>query len=142
MKDKIKSIGKLLILFIIGAFVYMGVEMAYRCYTHWTMGVLGGLCFIIIGGLNESYEWDMPFLKQCVLGSCVITFLELIFGLILNKLLGLAIWDYSNLPFNLFGQISLIFSLAWVILSCVAIVLDDWLRHWLFKEEKPHYKFW
>ena len=37
----IKEIFRLLILFIIGAFVYMGIEIAFRGYTHWTMGILG-----------------------------------------------------------------------------------------------------
>ena len=32
-----------------------------------------------------------------------------------------------------------ILALAWVPLSVVAIVLDDWVRYWLFAEERPHY---
>lgn len=49
---------------------------------------------------------------------------------------------YSNLPGNFMGQICPQFTAAWVLLSVVAVVLDDWLRYWLFGEERPHYKIW
>lgn len=61
-------------------------------------------------------------------------------GVILNILLGLSIWDYSNLRFNVLGQISLGYSALWFFLSLPAIILDDWLRWKLFEEEKPRYK--
>ena len=137
----IKSIGKLFILFIIGAFIYMGIEIAYRGFTHWTMGVLGGLCFLIIGALNECYTWGMSFWKQCGISAIIVTTLEFIFGVILNVWLELGIWDYSHLPLNICGQVCIWFTFAWFGLSAIAIVLDDWLRYWLFKEEKPRYKF-
>ena len=56
--------------------------------------------------------------------------------------LGLNIWDYSNMPLNLWGQICLPFSCLWFFLSAVAIILDDELRYNIFGEEKPHYYFW
>jgi len=136
-----KKTCELLILFAVGALVYLCIELLWRGHTHWTMGIVGGLAFVIIGGLNEQYEWDMSFLKQCVIGALVITCIEFVAGVILNIELGLGIWDYSNLPFNIMGQICLPFSLLWVILSGVAIVLDDILRYLLFGEEKPHYRF-
>lgn len=43
------------------------------------------------------------------------------------------------MPFNLWGQICLPFSVLWVFLAGIAVVLDDWLRYWLFREERPHY---
>ena len=33
------------------------------------------------------------------------------------------------------------FTVAWYILSLLAIVLDDHLRYWIFGEEKPRYKW-
>lgn len=137
-----KKISKMSILFSIGALIYMLIELLYDGSTHWTMGLLGGVCFTAIGGFNEHISWSLAFWKQCVLGSILITILEFIFGLILNIWLGLNIWDYSNVPLNILGQICLPFSLIWVVLSGIAIILDDWLRYWLFKEEKPHYRFW
>lgn len=145
MKDKVilttKEIGHLLILFLIGAFAYMGIEIGFRGFTHWTMGVLGGLCFIIIGELNEHNTTNLSFLNQCICGSLIITSLEFVAGVILNMILGLNIWDYSNMPFNIYGQICLPFTIAWFFLSGVAILLDDFIRHILFKEEMPKYKW-
>lgn len=141
MKKILKIALKLIILFIIGAFVYMGIEIAFRGFTHWTMGIVGGLCFVLIGGLNEYFGWDMPFWKQCLIGAVIVTTLELAAGLLLNEVLGLGIWDYSAIPLNFMGQICLPFSIAWFFLSGVAVVIDDWLRYFLFHEEKPHYKF-
>lgn len=138
-KKILKIIGKEIALFIIGALIYMGIELAFRGHTHWTMGIVGGLCFVIIGLLNEGYNWEMPFWKQCLIGACVITALEFVSGVILNMILGLGIWDYSGIPFNLFGQICLPFSIAWFFLSGVAIILDDYIRYWFFDKEKPHY---
>lgn len=137
----LKLIGKFLALFLIGGAAYFGIECLWRGWSHWTMFILGGLCFVIIGGLNEFYGWEMPFWKQCLIGAAVITALEFAVGMIVNKWLGWAIWDYSNLPLNICGQICLPFSLIWVALSGVAIVIDDYLRYWLFGEEKPHYNF-
>ena len=53
--------------------------------------------------------------------------------------LGLHIWDYSSLPFNLLGQICLPFTVLWFFLALLCIFVDDWLRHILFHEERPHY---
>jgi uncharacterized membrane protein len=83
----------------------------------------------------------MPFWKQCLIGAAVITGLEFLTGLIVNKMCGWAVWDYSGLPLNIMGQICLPYSLLWFVLSGVAIIIDDYLRYWLFGEEKPHYNF-
>lgn len=133
-----KSI-KELILFLIGGFIYLGIELLYRGYSHWTMFLLGGLCFLIIGALNENFEWELSFIKQSCIGAIAVTALEFIFGIVFNIILQLNIWDYSELPLNILGQICLPFTFIWFLLSAIAIVLDDWLRYWLFKEEKPHY---
>jgi uncharacterized membrane protein len=136
----IKSIFKLLILFCIGGFIYYFIEIFYRNLSTWQMAILGGLCFVACGLINELYSWETPLWLQSLIATIIITLLEFISGLILNVWLGLHIWDYSNLPFNIFGQISLYFSLAWLLLSVIAIVLDDVLRWLLFHEDKPRYK--
>ena len=105
----VKKSCKYLILFLIGAFAYCGIEIIWRGYTHWTMGVLGGVCFIDIGLINNSrfFYHLMPFREQMVLGGLIVTVMEFIAGYILNLWLGLGIWDYSQMPFNLCGQICL-----------------------------------
>lgn len=128
------------ILWTLGGCIYFGIELAWRGYSHPAMVAVGGLCFLIVGGINEIFPWDLGFLWQCLIGGAAITAVELVSGLILNVWLGLGIWDYSALPLNLFGQICAPFSAAWVLLSGVAILLDDFLRWKLFNEEKPRYK--
>lgn len=134
-----RRLSKALILATIGGAVYASMELAFRGRTHWTMAVLGGVLFVVIGLFNEVLPWEMSLTLQAVLGSLVVTVVELVAGIVLNCWLGLAIWDYSNLPFNLWGQICLPFSALWVLLAGVAVVLDDWLRYWMFGEDRPHY---
>lgn len=47
----------------------------------------------------------------------------------------------KKMPFNLLGQICLPFTVIWFFLSAVAVVLDDWIRHLLWGEDIPHYKW-
>ena len=136
----IKNIIKYLILGIIGGFTYVIIEMLYRGHSHWSMFIVSAVAFISIGLINEFISWDMKLWKQMLIGSGIVTVLEFISGYILNIKLGWLIWDYSNVPFNIMGQICLPFSIAWFFISLIAIVTDDYLRYWLFNEEKPHYK--
>lgn len=134
-----KRILKVSLLFLIGGMSYMFVELAYRGRTHWTMFIVGGICFILIGAQNELYTWDMPLILQCFMGALIVTTVEFISGCIINIKLGWDVWDYSHMPFNLLGQICLLFSCLWGLLSVPAIILDDYLRYWLFGEERPRY---
>lgn len=137
-KSKIK---KYEFLFFVGATIYVIIEKLYRGYSHWTMFLLGGICFIALGLINEVIPWDMPLLLQMFIGGAIITVLELITGCVVNLWLGWNVWDYSELPFNLWGQISLFSSIVWVGLSLVGIVLDDFIRWKFFGEDKPHYRW-
>ena len=138
--NKLKYLLKEFILFLIGGSIYYLFEILWRGYSHWTMFILGGICFVIIGLLNEQYDYNMPLVEQMFSSMIIITTLEFISGVILNIILKLNIWDYSNLPFNLFGQICIPFMIIWFFLSPIAIVVDDYIRYFIFKEEKPHYK--
>lgn len=132
--------GKALVLFLIGAGAYAAIEILWRGYTHWTMAVLGGLLFLLLGGINNWLPWDMSLVLQVAIGTVMVTAVEFAAGLILNVWLDLGIWDYSELPGNVLGQICPQFTAAWAGLSLVAILLDDYLRYWLWGEEKPQYK--
>lgn len=136
----LKNIFKYLILGSIGGAIYIVIELLYRCYTHWSMFCVAFFAFILIGLINEYISWNMKLWKQMLIGSGIVTVLEFISGYILNIKLGWHIWNYSNVPFNVMGQICLPFSIAWFLISLIAIIADDYLRYWLFGEEKPHYK--
>lgn len=140
--NKYRMIIEEIILFILGGLIYFGIEIFTRGFSHWSMFIVGGLCFIIIGLLNEKYSWDLLFQWQCLIGSGTITVLEFISGCIVNKLLHWNIWDYSDRDFNLLGQVCLHHSiLYWIPLSAIAVIVDDLLRYAFFMEEFPKYKF-
>lgn len=128
------------ILFLIGGFIYVLIEMIARGFSHWSMFILGGICFVIIGLLNEILPWEMTLQCQCLSGACIITILEFITGLIVNKALHWNVWDYSDRPLNILGQVCLLNSFYWIILSGVAIFLDDWIRYKFFDEAWPEYR--
>lgn len=119
--------------------LYVGIELLWRGHSHWTMFVLGGLCFVLLGRINEVIPWCMPLWQQILIGTTIITGLEFVTGCIVNLWLGWGVWDYSNVPFNIMGQICVPYMLLWVPISLAGILLDDYLRFWLFGEEKPHY---
>jgi len=135
-----KKIGEMLILFIIGGLIYMGIELLWRGHTHITMMIAGGLCFILIGVVNTYLPWGLNLVWQTAISVAIIKVVEFIVGLIVNVWLGLNVWCYADLTFNIMGQISLLFTILWIPLAIFAIFLDDWLRHWLFGEEKPRYR--
>ena len=105
-------------LLVIGGSIYVLLELLFRGYSHFTMFLLGGVMFLLIGGINNWLPWSMGIVWQCLLGMLVITAAEFVAGCILNLWLGLGIWFF---------------------LSGVAVILDDWLRYWLFGEKRPTY---
>lgn len=112
---------------VIGGLMYMGIEILWRGHTHWTMGVLGGVCFVLIGLLDE-WQDHPPMLLQMVQGACLVTAIELLSGVVLNIWLGLDIWDYSTMPLNLWGQVCPQFAVAWFFLAAVAVWLENLLH--------------
>lgn len=128
------------ILATIGGFLYYVLEILWRGHSHWTMILLGGICFTSVGILNEHISWNMPVELQMLSGGIIITILEFITGCIVNVWLGWNVWDYSSMPLNIMGQICLQFTGLWVLLSLIIIFLDDWLRYKLFHEKYPQYE--
>ena len=104
------------------------------------MFLLGGICFVFLGLINEVLPWEMPLWKQILIGAAGITILEFVTGCIVILRLGWGVWDYSGMPGNFLGQICPQYMLIWMPVSLVGIVLDDWIRYWKFGEERPHYK--
>jgi uncharacterized membrane protein len=127
-------------LFLTGGILYFYMEIIYRGYSHYSMILCGGMCFYLVGGLNQWSRRELPFLIQMLLGAIIITGLEFLTGVLVNLWLGLSVWDYSYMPFNLLGQICLPYSILWLLLSAVIILLDDFLRYRLFDEEKQQYR--
>lgn len=133
---------KYFILFLVGGTIYVCLELIFRGHSNWAMLILGGLCFVYIGGLNNWFDYNMSLIKQMNISAIIITVLEYICGYIVNIKLGWNVWDYSDMPFNIRGQICLPFTILWFFLSALAIILDDYLRYLWFNEDIPHYKLW
>ncbi|MDR2559460.1 MAG: putative ABC transporter permease [Oscillospiraceae bacterium] len=128
---------KYLFLFLIGGFVYGGMEVTFKGGdTHLSMFILGGLCFLLIGALSRKIH----LLLRMSAGAAIITALEFLCGLIVNVWLGFAVWDYSNLPLNVMGQICLWFTIIWFFLSFIGIALDNLVKWQLFGGERPTLK--
>ena len=133
----IAFIKKEIFIFLVMGCIYTSIELVLRGFTHPSMIILGGLCGMLIGLINNIAP-NKNLYKQCFLNMLIVTFLEFIFGYILNIKMGLNVWDYSDLPFDFMGQVSLIFSIFWFFLSIVAIWLDDYLRYKFYNDKRPN----
>ena len=139
IKKIIKLIIKYVVLFVIGGLVYCTIELMWRGRTHISSFIMGGIAILVVGGLNEDYDWDMPIWYQMLLSSLFITAMEYVVGINFNA--DYHIWDYRGLWLNVDGQICLGYSLLWGLLGLVGILLDDFIRWVFFDEEKPRYRW-
>ena len=121
----------------IGGAAYYVLELTWRGHSHWTMAVLGGILFVLLGDIARRLGGNVPLWAQGMLGAALVTEAELSAGIWLNLIWRLDIWDYSRVPFNLLGQICLPYTLLWLPVSMLAIRLDGWLRRRLFRESAP-----
>ena len=110
------------ILFYIGGTAYMILEFLWRGRSHGSMFLLGGIGFLLVGGLGSRCGF-IPLPLRPVLGAGVITALELLTGLLVNR--DYRVWDYRNQLFQYQGQICLAFSLLWIPVSLGAMAIYD-----------------
>ena len=108
------------ILFYIGGTAYMILEFLWRGRSHGSMFLLGGLCFLLVGGGASKFT-NVPAPVRPILGAGVITGLELLTGLLVNR--DHTVWDYRDQLFQYRGQICLAFSLLWMPVSLAAMEL-------------------
>lgn len=128
------EIVKLVTLALIGGTLYVLIEFAWRGRSHGSMFLDGGICFVLIGLLNELAP-TAPISVQAMLGACIITTSELAVGLTVNR--SYTVWDYRALRPNFLGQVCLCYFTLWIPLSVFAIYADDVLRALLFHQPRP-----
>ena len=104
-------------LFLTGGALYILLELFWRGRTHISMFIAGGASLSLLGGLTARFP-SLPLPALCLVGAVVVTAIEFITGAVVNGKLGLNVWDYSDLPYNAYGQICLRYSLLWFLL-CV-----------------------
>ena len=114
------TIRKQILLFCTGGAGYVGLEFLWRGWSHFSMFLAGGSCFLLLGQLQKKAgKWPMPVRALC--GAGIITAVELVTGLIANG--DYSVWDYRTLPMNLLGQICLLYSLLWMPVSLAAMAI-------------------
>lgn len=116
------KIWKYSIVFLTGGFVYIMMELLWRGRSHISMFAAGGLCLLLIGHLGEV-EPKLPLPFRVLLGTGVITMVELGMGLLVNR--NYTVWDYRGMPGNFMGQICPQFALLWLPLAWLAIVVYE-----------------
>lgn len=114
-------------IFLIGALGYGLLEILWRGYTHPSMLLTGGICFLLIN-IISNYFYELSLFKKSLLSAFVITAAEITVGVIVNIKMNLNVWDYSALPFNIIGQVSLLYSFLWFVLSAVLIKILDFIK--------------
>lgn len=134
-----KRISKYLFLWAVGGVLYYSFEILFRGFSHWSMFILGGICFLFFYMQGHLLGWEEPLWKQTIRNILFITSLEFITGIIVNKWLGLSVWDYSDLPMHLFGQICIPFMIIFSGLSVLGIFVSCYLGYFLFGDTKPHF---
>lgn len=138
MRNFSKLLKVLLIWFILGM-MYFTLEGIWRIpkggYANIVMLPIGGLCGLCVGSINQIPKfYNMKVVYQSIVGALIVTTIEFLSGLYLNVYLGLGIWDYSNLPFNILGQVCIPFSLIWLLIMPLCIWLEDRIRYVIWNE--------
>ena len=104
--------AKNVLIFFIGAVGYALIEIIWRGFSHPSMMLAGGICFLAFSYISEKMT-ATPLLIKAALAAGIVTAIELVFGLIFNIGFGMNVWNYSTMPLNFLGQICPTFSLLW-----------------------------
>lgn len=135
----VKKWSENLFLWALGGSLYYGFEVLFRGFSHWSMFLLGGICLLFCAKQGLWTGWKEPLWKQVLWCTIFVTAAEFITGMIVNKLLGWNVWDYTGHKCQLFGQICLPFTIIFSALCAIGILLSGYLLYWLYGEEKPQF---
>ena len=110
-------------LFTAGGVIYPMLEIFCRGRTDVSMAVAGGVCLCLINRICNGDLKSSPLTLKCFAGSAIITSVEFATGVLVNIVMKLDVWDYSDIPLNIMGQICLPFSILWFVLTIPALGL-------------------
>ncbi|PKM50566.1 MAG: hypothetical protein CVV02_10720 [Firmicutes bacterium HGW-Firmicutes-7] len=135
--SKIYFVLQQIIIFIAFGSIYYLIEILYDGTSHWAMFVCAGLTGNVADYLHKFHA-RMNYIKKAFFITSVILVLEYVSGYILNIYYQLNIWDYSNMGFNLHGQVCLTFAFIWFfIFSPLIIWFVAGIRYVIFGERRP-----
>lgn len=130
VNNEMKTFRNYGFIYALGSVGYGLVEILWRGYTHWTMALTGGTCFVLLYRTNIRMAGKKLW-QKCLAGSSLITVTEFIVGCVVNLKLKWNVWDYSNLPFNVKGQICLLYSVLWFFLCIPVLMASGKLQKYL-----------
>ena len=134
-----KKTSQFLFFLTTGGCIYYAVEILFRGFSHWTMFLLGGICFLFFYMQGIATGWSEALWIQTLRATIFVVSMEFITGIIVNKYLAMNVWDYDNMPFHVFGQICLPFAVIFSGLCAMGIIMSGYIGYWFYGEEKPHY---
>ena len=102
--------------FLIGGVGYSLIELGWRGYTHWSMALAGGVCLMILYGIQTSLPGGW-LLRKGLMAALAVTGVEFFTGLLVNCIFRWNVWDYSELPGNILGQVCPLYTCFWFVLS-------------------------
>lgn len=134
-----RNVYKNIILWLTGGIAYFYMEIAFRGYSHYSMLICGGICFLLVGYagryiLKSSRSIIGAIAAIMVVGMLIITTVEFFTGVLVNLVFRLNVWDYSEQKYNVMGQICLMYSALWSLLSLLCVYLDTIIRKYIFDE--------
>ncbi len=121
-------------LFCVGGAAYTALEILWRGYSHPSMFVVGGVCFHLIGGIGNRL-WNISRLLTGTVCAAAVTAVEYISGCLVNLRWRWNVWDYSHMRCNIKGQVCLLYSALWGLLSLPVVSLYRFLKE---KEKAQH----
>ena len=114
------------VIFLTGSIGYGALEILWRGYTHPSMIAAGGICFTLLHIMNTKSDFTP--MQKVIAGAAVITAVEFVFGCVFNVVLGLGVWDYSDRPFNLYGQICAEFTAIWALIAYLSSYVSEFIE--------------
>lgn len=96
------------------------------------MALTGGTCLCLLYRLNIRID-KRPIMVKAVAGAGLITAVEFLVGCIVNLGLKWDVWDYSQMRFNILGQICPLYFFLWTLLCMPIFPLCGAINKHLFK---------
>ena len=132
---------KILTLWAALGVMYVDMETVFRGYSHPSMLIVGGLCGVLVGAINQHPRfYNAPVILQSAAGALIVLVVEFLAGCALNLWLGLDVWDYTGQPGNILGQVCPLFGLLWFLIMPLAIWAEDTARWFIWLYESVIYK--
>lgn len=135
-----KKLSEYLFLGALGGCIYYTLELTFRGFSHWSMFMLGGISMMFFAAQGMAVMWSDPLWLQVLRCTLFVAAGEFLTGMIVNKWMRWQVWDYSDQPFHLFGQICLPFTILFSGLCFLAIFVCGYLLYWMYGEKKPKYR--